>query len=43
MKRWAGRLSAVPVAGRDGGYEKLVGRAPIELSLDLVCPERDGH
>jgi hypothetical protein len=43
MKSGAGGLSAVRVAGRDVGYEKVVGRVPIELSLDLVCPERDGH
>ena len=43
MKRWTGRLSAVPVAGRDVGYEKLVGRVPIELGLDREDPERDGH
>ena len=43
MKNSAGGLSAVQVAGRDAGYEKIVGRVPIELSLDLVCPERDDH
>jgi hypothetical protein len=39
----AGRSSAVRVAGRDMGFESDVGRVPIELSLDLLCPERDGH
>lgn len=43
MKSYAGRLSAVRVAGRDVGYEKVVGRVPIELCLDLVYPERDDH
>ena len=43
LKVRAGRSSAVRVAGRNVGFEKVVGRVPIELSLDLIYPERDGH
>ncbi|MEP6569100.1 MAG: hypothetical protein ABJC10_04940 [Acidobacteriota bacterium] len=36
-------MSALPWDRRLASDESIVGRVPIELSLDVVHPERDGH